>query len=141
MQYCFFQTPEQIKKEVGLLHVALTPFTVRKNLREIVPMTKATDFKPILSGEPLKEAKIDLGRPLELDVKLIGQSDAKFVDLYSYVEKIRQHCPISLMTTFYMPSTIRMGSVMIRFNPQTSKTKEIAFVVSAGKLDIFFREN
>jgi hypothetical protein len=126
------KTPEQIKKEVGLLHVALTPFTVRKNLREIVPMTKATDFKPILSGEPLKEAKIDLGRPLELDVKLVGKSDAKFVDLYSYVEKIRQHCPISLMTTFYMPSTIRMGSLMIRFNPQTSKTKEIAFVVSAA---------
>ena len=128
----FLQAPEQIKKEVGLLHVFVTPFTFRKNLREIAPISKAVDFKPILSGEPLKQANIDLGRPLELDVKLIGKSDAKFVDLYSYVEKIRQHCPVSLLTTGFLPSTIRMGSLRIVFNPQTSKTKEITFAVSAG---------
>lgn len=126
------KAPEQIKKQVGLLHLFLTPYTVRRNLREIAPVSKAVDFKPIFSGEPLKEANIDLGRPLELDVKLIGKSDAKFVDLYSYVEKIRQHCPVSLLTTFYMPSTIRMGSLKIMFNPQTSKTKEITFAVSAA---------
>jgi hypothetical protein len=126
------KAPEEIKKQVGLLHLFLTPYTVRRNLRDIAPINKAVDFKPILSGEPLKEANIDLGRPLELDLKMIGQSDAKFVDIYSYVEKIRQHCPVSLLTTGFLPSTIRMGSLKVLFNPQASKTKEITFAVSAA---------
>ena len=128
------KAPEEIKKQVGLLHLFLTPYTVRRNLRDIAPINKAVDFKPILSGEPLKEANIDLGRPLELDLKMTGQSDAKFVDIYSYVEKIRQHCPVSLLTTGFLPSTIRMGSLKVLFNPQASKTKEITFAVSAGKV-------
>ena len=56
---------------------------------------------------------------------------------FSYWQKIRQQSPVSLVHTFWMPSSVRMSSGKILFNPQTSKTKEISFALSLGKLFLF----
>ena len=67
---------------------------------------------------------------------MIAESDAKYVDLYSYWEKIRQHNPTSLIHTFALPSTLRMSSVKVVFNPQLSRTKEISFLIGVGKYQL-----
>nr|ADD73551.1 vitellogenin 1 [Paracyclopina nana] len=127
------KVPNQVTKEIEAIHVFVTPFTMKKDLRKIRPVSKSTELKVILSGEPLKELKRDIGRALEIDAKLIAETDARYVDLQSYVEKIRQHNLVSLMSSFYLPSTIRMSSAKLVFNPQQSKTKEISLSFSLLK--------
>merc|ERR1711881_784596 len=109
--------PKEVQRELCMLHAAVTPFNYKKNLRLLAPISKAASLKPILSGAPL-----------DIDVRVIAESDAKYTDIYSYLEKIRQQNPISLVHTAVLPSTIRRSSVKMVFNPQLSKTKEISMV-------------
>jgi len=92
-------------------------------------------MKLILSGEPLKESKINIGKALEVDARLLAETDAKYTDLYSYWEKIRQHeNPLSLLNTFWVPSTLRYSSAKIAFNPMTSMTKELSLSLGFAKV-------
>ena len=116
-----------------MFHAFVTPFTYKKNLRLLAPITKATSLKPVLSGVPLKRFNMNIGAPLEIDARMIAESDAKYTDLYSYLEKIRQHNPISFVHTAILPSTIRRSSVKVVFNPQLSKTKEVAILAGISK--------
>merc|ERR1719427_1008615 len=120
--------PSEIQRELCMLHAAVTPFNFKKNLRLLSPISKAASLKPILSGEPLKKLNMNIGAPLDIDARVIAESDAKYIDIYSYLEKIRQQNPISLVHTAVLPSTIRRSSVKMVFNPQLSKTKEISMV-------------
>ena len=97
------------------------------------PISKSANLKVILSGEPKKEINTNIGAPLDMDAKLIAESDAKYTDLYSFWEKISQHNPITLINTFYLPSTLRMSSVKVVFNPTTSRTKEISLLIGVCK--------
>merc|ERR550519_2346862 len=83
--------PAEIQRETSLFHAFVTPFTFKKNLRRLAPISKAANLKPILSGAPTKKFIMDIGSPLDLDAKVVAESDAKYTDLYSYLEKIRQH--------------------------------------------------
>jgi len=123
------KVPEEVKREVEVAHVSLTPFTVKKDLRLVSPISKSANLKVILSGEPKKVINTNIGAPLDMDAKLIAESDAKYTDLYSFWEKISQHNPITLINSFYLPSTLRMSSVMVAFNPQQSRTKEISLLI------------
>jgi len=119
--------PEEVKTEMEAIHAFTRPYTVRKDLRKIEPISKSTDIKVIVSGEPLKKVNLNIGEALEVDAKLIGVTDAKYTDLYSYWELIRQQSVFSTFNSVcWMPSTLRMGSAKILFNPQTSKTKEFS---------------
>merc|ERR1719431_284003 len=120
--------PKEVQRELCMLHAAVTPFNFKKNLRLLAPISKAASLKPILSGEPLKKLNMNIGAPLDIDARVIAESDAKYTDIYSYLEKIRQQNPISLVHTAVLPSTIRRSSVKMVFNPQLSKTKEISLV-------------
>merc|ERR1719193_2170984 len=91
--------------------------------------SKTATVKPILSGAPLKKMDMQVGAPLDIHARVVGESDAKYSDLYSYLELIRQHNPISLVHTAILPSTIRRSSVSIVFNPVLSKTKEVKVVL------------
>jgi len=127
------KSPEQITNQIETIHVYAKPYTMKKDLIRIQPVSKATNLKVILSGEPLKTIKENIGQPLELDVQIIGESDNKYVDLYSYWQKIRQHNLNSLVNSFFVPSTIRWSSGKIVFNPQQSKTKELSLTFSLRK--------
>jgi len=121
--------PAEIQSETALLHASITPFTVQKKLNIIAPLSKSATVKPILSGAPLKKMDMQVGAPLDIHARVVGESDAKYSDLYSYLELIRQHNPISLVHTAILPSTIRRSSVSIVFNPVLSKTKEVKIVL------------
>ena len=116
-----------------MIHAFITPFTYKKNLRLLAPITKATSLKPILSGVPLKRFNMNIGAPLEINARVIAESDAKYTDLYSYLEKIRQHNPISLVHTAILPSTIRRSSFRVVFNPVHSRTKAVSVTVGISK--------
>merc|ERR1711971_1340848 len=111
------KVPEEIKREIEVAHLFVTPFTIKKNLRLVEPISKAANLKPILSTAPLKKINKNIGAPLEMDARLIAETDAKYIDLYAFWEKISQHNPISLVNAIFLPSTIRMTSVMVVFNP------------------------
>ena len=111
----------------------MTPFTVKKNLRLVEPISKAANLKPILSSAPLKKINKNIGAPLEMDARLIAETDAKYIDLYAFWEKISQHNPISLVNAIFLPSTIRMTSVKVVFNPTASKTKEVSLLIGVCK--------
>merc|ERR1719219_1104429 len=121
--------PEEVQRETPIFHAFVTPFTYKKNLRLLAPITKATSLKPVLSGVPLKRFNMNIGAPLEIDARVIAESDAKYTDLYSYLEKIRQHNPISLVHTAILPSTIRRSSIMVVFNPELSTTRGVSMTV------------
>jgi hypothetical protein len=76
---------------------------------------------------------LDLGKKLGLSSKLIAESDAKFVDLYSYWEKVKQHSPVSVLSLGLLPSSIRKTSVKIVYNPTESETKEFSLKFSLGR--------
>ena len=116
-----------------MLHAAVTPFNFKKNLRLLTPISKAASLKPILSGVPLKRFNMNIGAPLEINARVIAESDAKYTDLYSYLEKIRQHNPISLVHTAILPSTIRRSSFRVVFNPVHSRTKAVSVTVGISK--------
>jgi len=121
--------PAEIQSETALIHASITPYTVQKKLNIIAPLSKSATVKPILSGAPLKKMDMQVGAPLDIHARVVAESDAKYSDLYSYLELIRQHNPISLVHTAILPSTIRRSSVSIVFNPVLSKTKEVKVVL------------
>merc|ERR1711931_317200 len=122
--------PAEIQRETILFHAFVTPFTVKKNLRLLAPISKAANLKPIVSGVPLKKVNLNIGAPLDIDARVVAESDAKYTDLYSYLERIREHNPISLVHTTILPSTIRRSSIRVVYNPQTSLTKEVSVVLA-----------
>merc|ERR1712180_350746 len=119
---------KEIQRELCMFHAAVTPFNFKKNLRVLAPISKAVSMKPILSVVPLKKMNMNVGAPLDIDARIIAESDATYSDIYSYIEKIRQHNPISMVHTALLPSTIRRSSIKVVFNPQLSKTKEVNIV-------------
>jgi hypothetical protein len=132
------KTPDEIQQQIEAIHIYVKPFTVKKDLLKIEPVSKSTNMKPILSGEPLKQVQRNIGEPLELDAQLIAESDNKYVDLYSYWQNIREHNFVSLYNTMLMTSSLRMSSTKILFNPQQSKTKEISLSFSLCKFDFIY---
>lgn len=127
------KTPESIRKQIELVHVYITPYTVKKSLLNVQPLSKASHIKPILSRTPLKKIDIDLGKKVSLSSKLIAESDAKYVDLYSYWEKIQQHSIVSIASLGLLPSSIRKTSAKIVYNPSESDTKELTLRFSLAK--------
>ena len=122
--------PNEIQKEIEWIHAFIRPFTVRKDLTKVQPISRSSDLKTILSGEPLKKTEMKIGQSLEIDAELRAQSDAKYTDLYSYIQKIMQQRPVSLVHTLALPSSLRLSSAKILFNPQSSKTREISLTLS-----------
>ena len=72
-----------------------------------------------------------------LSAKLTAESDAKYVDLYSYWEKIQQHSPLSLASLALLPSSVRKTSTKVVYHPNESETKEFTIRFSLGKFDFF----
>jgi len=62
--------PAEIQRETSLFHAFVTPFTVKKNLRVLAPISKAASLKPVVSGLPLKKINMNVGAPLDIDARV-----------------------------------------------------------------------
>jgi len=80
-----------------------------------------------------------LGKQFGLSAKLVAETDAKFVDLKSYWDKLRQLSPMSAVTLGLLPSSVRRTSTKIVYNPNESETKEINFHFSLSKFNFSFK--
>jgi hypothetical protein len=76
---------------------------------------------------------LDLGRKVGVSLKLTAESDAKYVDLHSYLERINKESPLSISSLVLLPSSIRKASAKIVYNPIESETKEFTLQFSLGK--------
>jgi len=132
------KTPESIKKPFELIHVYINPYTVKKNLKTVKPISKSAQMKSVLSNAPMKKYEIDFGKKLGVSSKLQAESDAQYVDLYSYWEKLRQHSPATVSQMALLPGSIRKSSFKIVYNPSESETKEfnVRFNLAQGKRSV-----
>merc|ERR1719232_1260931 len=119
--------PEEVseRNEVEAIHMFITPYTVKKNLKMIRPPSKESTMKPILSGTPLKKADIPIGKLIAMAGKVEYKSDAKYNDLMSYVSMIKQHNLMSFLNTYYLPSTIRMSLMKMTKSQEASSPLKV----------------
>lgn len=52
-------------------------------------------------------------------------SDNRYVDFYSYLEKLQQHNVPSLLTVGHLVSSVKMASVKLAIQPSMCQLKEI----------------
>merc|ERR1712055_197722 len=105
------------------------PYTFKHNLLTIAPLSHATQLKKIVSGINRQPISMELGQSLGVSARVQYQSDAKFVDMFSYIQKIIQHTPLSIFPSGIFPSSVRMSSLSLEYFPTKSQTKEFNLVV------------
>merc|ERR1719295_1968720 len=107
----------------------MTPYTFKYNLLTVTPFSHSHELKKIVSGINRQPVSMEIGQSLGLSARVQYQTDAKFVDLYSYIQKIIQHTPLSIFPTGILPSSIRMSSLSFEYLPASSQVKELNLVV------------
>merc|ERR1712111_328165 len=112
------------------VHAFVLPYTFKHNLLTVTPFSKSTHLRKIVSGLVRQPINIEVGQSLGLSARVHYHSDAKFVDLVSYIQKITQHTPLSILPSAILPSTVRMSSVSIELLPAQSMTKEFKLIIS-----------
>merc|ERR1712029_570627 len=112
------------------VHAFVLPFTFKHNLLTVTPFPHSTQLRKIVSGVVRQPISIEVGQPLGLSARVHYHSDAKFVDLVSYIQKITQHTPLSILPSAILPSTVRMSSVSVELLPAQSITKEFKLIIS-----------
>merc|ERR550517_1149132 len=124
--------PVEIERS-GLLtpriHGFIKPYTFKYNLLTVTPLSHATQLKRIVSGINRQPISMEVGESLGVSARIQYQSDAKFVDMFSYIQKIIQHTPLSIFPSGIFPSTARMSSLSLEYFPTKSQTKEFNLVV------------
>ena len=81
-----------------------------------------------------------MGKNFGLSSKFTLETDAQYVDLLSYMEKIRQHSPTSILTLGLLPSSIRKCSAKLIYNPKDSDFKELTIHFSLGLYFLIFEK-
>merc|ERR1712168_1530361 len=112
------------------VHAFVLPYTFKHNLLTVTPFSRSTHLRKIVSGLVRQPISIEVGQPLGLSARVHYHSDAKFVALVSYIQKITQHTPLSILPSAVLPSTVRMSSVSIELLPAESVTKEFKLIIS-----------
>ena len=51
-----------------MVHLLVKPFTVKKDLRVLEPISKSSNLKVVLSGVPLKKVNMNVGAPVEIGI-------------------------------------------------------------------------
>merc|ERR1712121_511669 len=111
------------------IHGFIKPYTFKYNLLTIAPLSHATQLKKIVSGINRQPISMEVGESLGVSARIQYQSDAKFVDMFSYIQKIIQHTPLSIFPSGIFPSSARMSSLSLEYFPTNSQTKEFNLVV------------
>merc|ERR1719295_2012835 len=111
------------------IHGFIKPYTFKYNFLTVTPLSHATQLKRIVSGINRQPISMEFGESLGVSARLQYQSDAKFVDMFSYIQKIIQHTPLSIFPSGIFPSSARMSSLSLEYFPTKSQTKEFNLVV------------
>merc|ERR1711970_1269530 len=111
------------------IHGFIKPYTFKYNLLTVAPLSHATQLKRVVSGINRQPIAMEVGESLGVSARVQYQSDAKFVDMFPYIQKIIQHTPLSVFPSGIFPSSARMSSLSLEYFPAKSQTKEINFVV------------
>jgi len=111
------------------IHGFVMPYTFKYNLLTVTPFSHSYELKKIVSGIHRQPISMEVGQSLGLSARVQYQSDAKFVDMFSYIQKIIQHTPLSIFPTGIFPSSARMSSLSLDYFPARSQTKEINIMV------------
>jgi len=124
--------PNEVERSGRLtetLHALVMPYTFKYNMLAVTPFSKSSHLKKIVSGLNRQPISMEVGQTWGLSARVQYQSDAKFVDLVSYVQKISQHTPLSILPSAILPSTVRLSSVSLEFFPAKSETKEFRILI------------
>jgi len=113
-------------KEVAPFHGFVLPYTFKHNLLRVAPVSQ---LKKIVSGIMRQPVKMEIGQSLGLSGRFVYQSDAQFVDIVSYIQKIVQHTPLTIIPSAVFPSSVRRSSMALVLNPAQSQTKEFTIIV------------
>merc|ERR1719249_483721 len=126
------RTPSEIMRsgrQTETLHVFVMPYSFKYNFLQVTPITHSLSMKKISSGIKRQPIEMEIGQSLGLSAQLKYKSEAMFTDLYSYIQKIVQHTPISVIPSGLFPSSAKMSSFSINYHPARSQTKEFNIVL------------
>merc|ERR1719365_171095 len=125
------RSPVEVERS-GLMtkiHGFIMPYTFKYNLLTVTPFSHSHELKKIVSGINRQPVSMEIGQSLGLSARVQYQTDAQFVDLFSYIQKIIQHTPLSIFPTGIFPSSVRMSSLSVEYLPARSQVKELNLVV------------
>jgi len=111
------------------VHGSVMPYTFKYNWLSVTPISHSTQLWKIVSGIKRKPVIMEVGQSLGISARVQWQSDAQFVDMFSYIQKIIQHTPLTVIPSGIFPSSARMSSVSFEYFPKKSEVKEFHFVV------------
>merc|ERR1719259_1550039 len=111
------------------LHVFVMPYSFKYNFLQVTPITHSLSLKKISSGIKRQPIEMEIGQSLGLSAQMKYKSEAMFTDLYSYIQKITQHTPLSVIPSGLFPSSAKMSSFSINYHPARSQTKEFNIVL------------
>merc|ERR1719495_969808 len=93
--------PKEVQRsgrQITALHAAVMPFSFKKNLNQVIPVTSSSQMKKISNGLMREPMTLEIPQTLGLSGQLMYQSENKFTDLYSYITKIVQHSPLTIVS-------------------------------------------
>merc|ERR1712180_343986 len=126
------RTPQEVQRsgrKITALHAAVMPFSFKKNLIQVIPVTSSSQMRKISNGLMREPMTLEIPQTLGVSGQLMYQSENKFTDLYSYITKIVQHSPLTVVPAAVFPSSIKMSSVRIQLHPSASEAKELNLVI------------
>jgi len=126
------RTPHEIRRsgaEIVSLHGLVMPYSLKMSLLSIVPPSQSPSLKKIVSPSVRSPMEIPVGKSLGLSARLVYESDAKFNDLSSYIQKISQHSPTSFLRSAILPSSLRLSSTKLVLLPAQCEIKELNLIL------------
>merc|ERR1712198_772854 len=126
------RAPQEVQRsgrKITALHAAVMPFSFKKNLIQVIPVTSSSQMRKISNGLMREPMTLEIPQTLGLSGQLMYQSENKFTDLYSYITKIVQHSPLTVVPAAIFPSSMKMSSVRIQLHPSASEAKELSLVI------------
>merc|ERR1711962_1050424 len=127
----FVRTPTEVER-TGLptrIHGFVLPYTFKYSLLTVTPISHSTHLQKIVSGIKRRPITIEVGQSLGISARVEYLSDAQFVDMFSYIQKIIQHTPLSIIPSGIFPSSVRMSSLSFEYFPTKSQAKEFHIVI------------
>jgi len=116
---------ERSGRQTETIHGFVLPYTFKYNLLTVTPLSHSTNLRKIVSGINRLPVNMEVGKSWGLSARVQYHSDAKFVDLFSYIQKVTQHTPLSIIPSAILPSSVRMSSLSLEYSPAKSETKAL----------------
>merc|ERR1719295_1753877 len=125
------RVPTEVERSglVPKIHGFVLPYTFKYDLLTVTPLSHATQLKRIVSGINRQPISVEVGESLGVSARVQYQSDAEFVDMFSYIQKIIQHTPLSIFPSGIFPSSVRRSHIALEYYPAKSQVKEFNLVI------------